>query len=169
MRSYISEALALELYRSLIEPHFLYADVVYDGGSRKALHDLQIAQNNALRIVMNVDSRFSATALHNHLNVDWLDVSRRKRCCIDTYKALHAMAPSSVQRQFPINTSVLNLRSNSDLTFVPRHNRTKFSDKNFSNRCHRYWSELSREQRNCDSLNGFKRQMRDFDGFVHQI
>ncbi len=49
MRSYINEALALDLYPSLIEPHFLYADVVYDGGAKTALQSLQVSHNNALR------------------------------------------------------------------------------------------------------------------------
>ena len=74
MRNYISEALALDLYGSLIEPHFLYADVVYDGGSRTALQSVQVAQNNALQVVTNVDCRYSATALHRELSIDWLDI-----------------------------------------------------------------------------------------------
>ena len=169
MRNYISEKLALELYQSLINPHFMYADVVYDGGSKAALHEMQIAQNNALRVVKNVDGRFSATALHNQLHVDWLDVARQKRCCIDTYKALHKMTPARMQLQFPVNENVRNLRSNADLTFTPKYNRTVFADRNFGNRCHRYWSQLNTDAHVSPSLNTFKNYMRKFDGFNHAI
>ena len=121
---------------------FFYADVVYDGGSRAALHEIQVAQNNALRAVKNVDSRFSATSLHNQLHVDWLDVSRQKRCCIGTYKSLHSMTPVRTQMQFSVNENVCNLQSNSDLTFTPTYNRTAFANRNFGNRCYQYWSQL---------------------------
>ncbi len=70
MRNYMSKALALDLYQSLIEPHFLYADVVYDGGTKSVLQNLQVSQNNALRVVKNVDNRYWAKALHQELNVD---------------------------------------------------------------------------------------------------
>ena len=63
MRNYISEALAHDLYRSLTELHFLYADIVYDGGSKSALQNLQVSQNNALRVIKNVDKRYSVAAL----------------------------------------------------------------------------------------------------------
>ena len=107
----------------------MYADVVYDGGTKTALHDVQIAQNNALRVVKNVDSRYSATALHSQLHVDWLDVARKKRCCTEAYKALHKMAPARTQLLFPVNENVRNLRSNADLTFTPKFNRTVFADR----------------------------------------
>ena len=96
MRSYISEKLALELYQSLINPHFTYVNVVYDGGSKSALHEIQVAQNNALRVVKNVDCHYSVTSLHRELHVDWLDMSRQKRCFVETYKSLHNMTPSRV-------------------------------------------------------------------------
>ena len=133
MRNYISEALALDLYHSLIEPHFLYADVAYDGGAKSVLQNLQVSQNNALRVMKNVDKCYSATALHWELNADWLRVARQKCCCIEAFKSMHQKMPSSMQRQFLIVESRRDLRSNSDLTFMPHLTHTKFADSNLEN------------------------------------
>ena len=167
MRSYISENLALDLYQSLIAPHFLYADTIYDGGNKAAKHNLQVAQNNALRVVKNVDQRYSATALHSQLNVDWLDISRQKRCCTETFKVLNNMTPTSMGKQFRVHEQLRCLRSNSDLNFVPVTNRTIFADNNFGNRCHKYWSTLTPEIHNIPTLNSFKTCMRNYSGFTH--
>ncbi len=36
MRSFISETLAKELYTSLIHPHFMYGDIVYDACTQQS-------------------------------------------------------------------------------------------------------------------------------------
>ncbi len=167
MRSYISENLALDLYHSLIAPHYLYADIVYDGGTKTAKHNLQISQNNALRVVKNVDQRYSATALHTQLKVDWLDVGRQKRCCTESYKILHNLTPEIMRKQFKTNEPLRNLRSQSDLNFTPHCNRTVFADNNLGNRCHKYWSSLSPDMHKSSSLNVFKTSMRNYGGFQH--
>ena len=167
MRGYISESLALDLYHSLIAPHYLYADIIYDGGVKAAKRNLQVSQNNALRVVKNVDQRYSATALHTQLNVDWLDVGRMKRCCTETYKILNNMTPETVRNQFRIQVSTRELRSTTDLNFTPSYNRTVFADNNLGNRCHKYWGMLNADIHNIPSLNSFKVCMRNYDGFQH--
>ena len=72
-----------------------------------------------------------------------------------------------MQRLFLIVESRRDLRSNADLTFMPRLNRTKFGDNNLGNRCYKYWSQLDTETHNCTSFNQFKSCMRNFDGFAH--
>ena len=47
-RSFIPQSLAHTLYSSLIEPHYIYGCIHYDGGSTQALKILQTSQNKAL-------------------------------------------------------------------------------------------------------------------------
>ncbi len=70
-RSFIPQPLAHTLYSSLIEPHFTYADVHYDGCSAKASNILQVAQNKALRAVLAVEPRYPTKQLHLQLNVPY--------------------------------------------------------------------------------------------------
>ena len=64
VRPFISKSLATHLYTSLIQPHFTYCDYVYDACNKSQSNMLQVTQNNALRAVLKVDARFSATKLH---------------------------------------------------------------------------------------------------------
>ena len=50
VRSFISESLALQLYKSLIIPCIDYGDVIYDAASKKDCQALQVIQNGCLRI-----------------------------------------------------------------------------------------------------------------------
>ncbi len=61
MRNFISKSLALSLYKSLIEPDLLHADIVYDRCSISAKRDLQGQHNNTLGAVMNVDNNNNIT------------------------------------------------------------------------------------------------------------
>ena len=66
LRHIITE-LAFELYRSLIEPIFLYCSYIYDDCSLTDANRLQVLHNNALRAVKSVGKRYSATQLHSEL------------------------------------------------------------------------------------------------------
>ena len=138
MRNVISQSLALDLYKSLIEPHFTYGDMVYDGCSTTLKHKLQSSQNLALRAVMNVDPFYPSTALHEKIQCDWLDVQRARHCSNMVYKGLHGLAPTNINAMFTQPEHVRELRSTKMLTFIPRLNRTVFADNNFNNRCHKY-------------------------------
>ena len=78
MRSFISQDLAKYLYKSLIEPHFTYLEYVYDACPASSSHKLQIAQNGALRAILNVDSRCSTAILHEKTGIPLLSVNRKK-------------------------------------------------------------------------------------------
>ncbi len=125
MRNYISDNLAFSLYNSLIVPHFAGSDIVYDGSSASARRQLQIRQNNSLRAVLNVDSRFSTEALHTKTGVKWLDVSRKERCCVETYKTLNGLTPPGINKLFPTIDKIRTLRSSNIPNFLPILNRTK--------------------------------------------
>ena len=58
MHPFIGQSLAHDLYNSLIEPHFTFGDVIYDGGAKKGKIKLQSHQNMALRAVLNVNAYF---------------------------------------------------------------------------------------------------------------
>ena len=57
------ESLVLNIYHTLIELHLLYGDVLYDGCySFSSKRSLQVHENMALRLGLNVDNRYSATS-----------------------------------------------------------------------------------------------------------
>ncbi len=64
VRSIITLNLAKQLYTSLVEPHFLYLDYIYDGCGVTAKNKLQVCQNNALRAMLKTDCRHLTVSLH---------------------------------------------------------------------------------------------------------
>ena len=167
MRNVISQSLALDLYKSLIELHFTYGDTVYDGCNTMMKHKLQTTQNSALHAVMNVDPFYPSTTLHEKLQCDWLDVQRARHCSSMAYKGVHGLAPANINAMFVQPEPVRNLRSANSVTFIPRLNRTIFADKNFGNRCHKYWELIPQGVRTSPSLNAFKCNLKKAACFEH--
>ncbi len=168
MRNFISQNLAGDLYRSLIEPHFMYADIVYDAATKQPRQLLQTKQNNALRVVANVDRHFSATSVHLETNTPWLDTIRKERCCIEVYKALNSLAPPAICNMFLRPDHERSLRSSHANQFIPPRNRTAFADNNFVCRSYQYWQHIPIDVRNSSSLAIFKKSVRDGKYFTHE-
>ena len=127
-----------DLYRSMIHPHFSYADVVYDACSITQANKLQTHQHLALKTVLNVDPRFSSAQLHTDTGIKWLDSERKERCCIEAYRVLNSMSSANVNKQFVRNMSDRGLRSCDTVNFRAPVTRTKFGDGNVINRCEQY-------------------------------
>ena len=61
IRSYISEHMAITIYKTLIVPYLDYGDVLFINASRELLNKLQRLQNKCLRICLRTHPRTSVT------------------------------------------------------------------------------------------------------------
>ena len=168
IRPFISESLAKDLYTSLIHPHFTYGDIVYDACSQQSKVRLQVHQNMALRAVKNVDPRFPTQRLHDQTGVEWLDVERKQRCCIEAYKALNNLSSTNVNNLFTLNISTRTTRSSTCPEFKASNSRTKFGDRNFPNRCEAYWKSLPPDVKTADRLSILKSTLHRSSCFTHE-
>ncbi len=66
----------------------------------------------ALRAVQNVDSRVPTGRLHEQTGVNWLDVERKERCCIEAFRGIHNLSSTNVNNLSPVTAHVRNTRSN---------------------------------------------------------
>ncbi len=167
LRHVISQSLAMDLYRSLIEPHFTYGDTVYDGCGVGSKHKLHVHQNQALRAVLNVNQYYSSTALHSGLNCEWLDVQRARHCSNMAFKAMNDMAPANIVNMFIRPDHVKNLRSTMVPNFIPPLNRTTLADNNFANTCYRYWGQIPNDTKSSPSIGAFKSNLKKANYFTH--
>ncbi len=167
MRNCISKLLASDLYYSLIHPHFLFGDTVYDGCNQTAKHKLQVHQNMALRAVANVGRHFSATAVHDVTNATWLDIERQKHCCNTVYKSLNGLTAINVSAMFiPVNHQ-RETRAQVGHMYQQPLARTNFGSQNLPIRAYNYWKAVPTAIRGACSLNSFKYHMKSFNGFTH--
>ena len=59
IRRYLTESVALKIYKSMILPYFDYGDVIYDAANKCILDKLQRLQNRGLKICKGFDRRFN--------------------------------------------------------------------------------------------------------------
>ena len=76
IRKYLTEDVALKIYKSMILPYFDYRDVVYGNAGQEELEKLQRLQNKCLKICKRYDRRAETAALHSETGVPMLK-SRR--------------------------------------------------------------------------------------------
>ncbi len=169
MRNFIPESLALELYNSLIDPLFIYCCHLYDGCSKMNHNRLQVLQNNALRAVKQVNSRFSATELHTTLNIEWLDVYRKKYTCTEAYKLVNGIGPPNLTNLFERVVPTRVLRSNDSIVLRQPNTRTIFAENNFVFRAIKYWAQIPPHIQHSTSSDMFKSELKKCPNLFEHI
>ncbi len=103
---------------------------------------LQVLQNNALRAIMKVDNRHSATELHETLQIEWLDVARKRHTCAEVFKLLKGTGPTVLVNMFKPIVPTRILRSNDTVKLQRPRTNTDFACRNFVVRGMTYWESL---------------------------
>ena len=158
--------MALDLYKSLIHPHFAYADVIYDACNVSLQNKLQTHQNMAMRAVLKVEARFPTAKLYEQTKVKRLESERKEKCCIEAYKGLYDLSSNNVNKLFTAPISERSLRSAGTALFIPPLSRTLFGDRHLPNRCSKYWQSLPSDVQNIDKLSGFRNALNNNDFFA---
>ena len=140
---------------------------IYDGCNVTNSRILLVVQNNALRAVMGVKAKSSATKLHQDTNIEWLDVDRTKSTCIQVYKSIHGLNPNNMANMFVINDTCRKLRSSEVANIYRSRTITELGDKNLRVRGYYYWLDLPLDIKNCPTFASFKRAIKRYSGFKH--
>ena len=88
-RPFISMHTAIKIYKGLIEPHFDYCSVVWDGLSQQLSEKLQKLQNRAARVITKSSYNTNSSYLLNSLSWDNLSVRRTKQKTNLMYKCVN--------------------------------------------------------------------------------
>ena len=118
---------------------------------------------------MKVDSRFSATAIHNTLNVDWLDVQRKKLACREVYKLVNGKGLPVPVQKFQIIQPMRMLRSNEKLKLSLPKTKTAFAGNDFLVRGVHHWHKppANVQLQLALSIDAFKTCMKNPHVFEH--
>ena len=100
IKQFISNDLALDLYRSLILPHIDYGDMIYDAMSDTLANQVQVIQNNCLRICLGRDSRSSTKALHDDAELVRLSARRKQHVTQQVYKGLSEQSTPLINNMY---------------------------------------------------------------------
>ncbi len=165
IRSCISKNLAIDLYKSLIDPLFLYCCHLYDACSVSTARQLQTCQNKALRAVLSKGNRYSTDLLHSESEVEWLGVQRAKTTCTEIYKLVNNIGPRNLCKFLEINEPCRVLRSNAKVKLSGPSAKLVATKQNFLVRGIRYWDILDAHVQTSPSLWSFKARIKKSDFF----
>ena len=118
----------IQLYNSLVTPHFDYSDIVWGGCGKTNSKRIQIAQNFAVRSITGNRKRDSASASFNKLKFLRLDQRRFLHETVFTHKSLTFQNPSEINNQYLEHLSITdNRQSYTGKLVPPKHNTTKYT------------------------------------------
>ena len=78
IRRYIDLYTANTTYKMMILPVIEYGDVAYDKSDAKLLDKLQVLQNRALRICINIKEHIPVILLHRECKIAKLEARRKE-------------------------------------------------------------------------------------------
>ena len=122
----------IQLYKSLIEPLFSYADVVWGGCGKTTANSLQLAQNFAARSILGMKKSDSATTALKKLK--FLNLSQRRRVheTVFTHKSLIHKHPDNINDAYEQQLSKVNTRSAANMKLtIPKHRTSKYERSPF--------------------------------------
>ena len=105
--------------------------------------------------------------LHAELSIEWLDVQAMKSLCIEMFKNINNLNPVRNCQKVMWLSHERSLRSGDNAELVINRTKTKLADMNMFVRGPRAWAQLPIPMRKSETLAGFKRSMKLFDGFSH--
>ena len=158
-RYFLSQELALYLYKQLILPLIDYGDVFYDGATQRSRHILQKLQNAAFRRILKAPRLTPPDLLHEDLCMDKLDIRRNKHMCIEMYKVIHDLHPVKLQEYIQKLSDISSrvTRQSSAHALYIKKPRLELTKRSFFYRGALLWNSLPGFIQEAPSLDCFKK------------
>ena len=146
----------LNIYNSLVQPHFDYYSLVWGNCGKTLSNKLQKLQNRAARVITSSNFDVDVDSLFHKLSWKDLKSQRQIQNALMVFKSLNGLVPEYPTSKFiKRNESNYSLRDSvNKLVPFPRTNDMKNS---FSYSGDTLWNSLPCNIRESGSLNQFKR------------
>lgn len=117
----------IQLYNTLTEPHFSYADIIWGGCGAVNSKKLQTVQNFAAKSITGNKKRDSATKSLSELKFLKLDQRRSVHETVFTHKSLLNMNPENINTLYQQQRSNANTRqATKGILIPPKHRSSKY-------------------------------------------
>ena len=164
-------------YVTLIDPNF-YTEKTYSDipNTQKILvdtdlgvfrvgheHELDTKTKSTARLVMKSKKSEHITPIL--IGLHWLHVQERIifKLLLNTYKALHGLAPDYLSNLLSVYKPARSLRSSSSYNLsVPRSRTVTYGDRTFACACPKLWNQLPLSIRLSENIDSFKMKLKTF-------
>ncbi len=157
----LSKNIKLKLYKTFIQPHLLYCNIVWCGAFATVLKPLEIMQKRALKMALNLPRETPSDFLFNQAKVHNLTSLNKIQTAIFMYKYNNNLLPKSFDNKFKVNEDYHHYNTRiSSLHHIPmiRLERTKLS---LNYRGVTVWNLISPDIRSIGTLQGFKNAIKN--------
>ena len=160
LRNLIPTTAKLHLFKAAILPHLTYCHLAWHFCKASDTRKLERLQERGLRAVFK-DNNLSYVNLLKRAKLPTLLNRRLQDLCILMYKVKHELCPSYIRNIFSRQSNTYNLRQ-SDFT-LPRFNTVTHGKHSVRFLGPKLWSKLPKNNRDAESLNVFKKRIRDLN------
>ena len=164
IRYFLPFEILLNVYSSLVQPHFDYCNVVWGNCSKNLSSKLQKLQNRASRVLTFSNYDCSSSELFQNLKWSKLVHQRAVSKAIMMHTIVNNTAPEYLTSRFVrrCDLTSYNLRENEYKLAVPQP-RTEFFKRSLSYSGSVLWNGLPLEVRQLTSSNIFKGKLREIN------
>lgn len=155
-----SKNVKLKLYKTFIQPHLMYCNVVWCSSYATVFKPLEVVQKRALKIALNMPKTTPSDYLFKAAKVHDLASINRIQTAIFMYKYNNSLLPQSFKGKFKFNEDVHQYNTRvSKLHHVPRVRleRSKFS---IYYRGVQIWNSIGHNLRDINTLKEFKNSIK---------
>ena len=141
---------------------FIYGNCLLTNVAKNVLRPLQVAQNDAARLIFGCKRNTPATYLLNQLHSLPIDQRIIYKVCTLVFKSLNSQSPGYVTALLNRHIPTRNLRSkNQNFLLKPKTNR-KIGEQAFSFSGPHFWNNLPGGLRDKENLDKFKSDLKTF-------
>ena len=150
-RQYVNQNSLINIYNSLVLPHFTYCSNVWNDGSRIHLNKFYKLQKRAARVITGSSYDIRSKEIFAHLEWEPIENILKKREISMTFKSLTRQLPEYISDMFTItNNATYRLRSNDRKLHLDKPN-TDFMKKSFAYRAAFEWNNFP-----CDVVSDYE-------------
>ena len=149
LRYYMTESMAIKIYKGMILPYFDYGDVIYMGGNTKLLNKLQVLQNRALKVCLQVHKRYPTIELHRKCKTTLLANRREMHLKILAYHYTTKRGYTVIPRR--------DTRHMAAPVLLTAISNTKIYERSVLAMAAHAWNNQSPQQRAIGSLDHYKK------------
>lgn len=159
---YLTAYTRCTVYKAIIAPHFEYCATLLIGMGETELNKLQIAQNRAMRIILQCDRYTRVDDMLQALQFMSIRQRLHYNVCIFIFKAVRNLLPKQLNRKLEIVGTNSERVTRQAGNIAVQLRKTRNAQKSIFYEGVKMYNELPAEVKACERIEMFKRMMKEY-------